>query len=56
MASFKCKMGEKCNFEVKDNDREELVEIITLHAEKAHNMKRPLPSNIRAEVDRQIKK
>ena len=56
MASFKCNIGEKCNFEVKDHDREELVHIIALHAEKTHNMKRPLPSNIMAEVDRQIKK
>jgi len=56
MASFKCNMGDKCDFEVKDKDREELVQVITLHAEKTHNMKWPLPPNIMAEVDKQIKK
>jgi predicted small metal-binding protein len=56
MAQFKCNMGANCDFEVKDKDREELVEIITVHAEKTHNMKRPLPSNIMAAVDKQIKK
>jgi predicted small metal-binding protein len=49
-------MGDKCEFEAKDNNREELVHIIAIHAEKTHNMKRPLPPNVMAEVDKQIKK
>jgi len=56
MAEYKCNMGDKCEFEVKDKDREELVQLITIHAEKTHNMRRPLPANIMAEVDKQIKK
>jgi predicted small metal-binding protein len=56
MPSFKCNMGEKCAFEAKDKDWEELAQIITLHAEKTHNMKRPLPPNIMAAMDKQIKK
>jgi hypothetical protein len=30
--------------------------MVTLHAEKTHNMKMPLPPNIMADVDKQIKK
>lgn len=56
MAEYKCNMGDKCEFEVKDKDREELVQVVALHAERTHNMKRPLPTNIMAEVDKQIKK
>jgi|GEM_PF-805457 predicted small metal-binding protein len=56
MASFKCNMGMNCDFEVKDKDQKELVQIITLHAEKTHNMKRPLPSDIMEKVNRAIKK
>lgn len=40
MASFKCKdLGMKCGFEVKDENQDELMSIIALHAEKTHNMK-----------------
>ena len=56
MAEYKCSMGDKCEFEVKDKDRQELVQVVALHAERTHNMKRPLPPNIMAEVDKQIKK
>jgi predicted small metal-binding protein len=56
MAEYKCNMGDKCEFEVKDKDREELVQLVALHAERTHNMKRPLPPNIMTEVDKQIKK
>ena len=56
MPSYKCNMQDKCDFEVKDNNREELVAIIGLHAAKTHNMKTPLPPNIMEQVDKQIKK
>jgi predicted small metal-binding protein len=56
MASFKCNMGMDCDFEAKDEDQEELMQIITLHAEKTHNMKRPLPADIIEKLNRAIKK
>jgi len=56
MTSFKCIMGMKCDFEVKDADRDELMQIIALHAEKTHNMKRPLPADVMDKVNRAIKK
>ena len=56
MASYKCNMQDKCDFEVKHSNREELVKIIELHAVNSHNMKTPLPPNIMAEVNQQIKK
>ncbi|MCJ7522035.1 MAG: DUF1059 domain-containing protein [Dehalococcoidia bacterium] len=56
MASFKCNMGMKCDFEVKDEDEEELMQIIKLHAGKTHNMKMPLPADIMEKVNREIKK
>jgi predicted small metal-binding protein len=56
MASFKCNMGMNCDFEVKDKDPKELMQIITLHAERTHDMKRPLPADIMEKVNRAIKK
>jgi predicted small metal-binding protein len=56
MASFKCNMGMNCDFEVKDKDEKELVQIIALHAGKTHNMKRPLPADVMEKVNRTIKK
>jgi predicted small metal-binding protein len=39
MASFKCKdMGMKCRFEVKDENEDELKEMVALHAKKSHNI------------------
>ena len=57
MASFKCKdMGEKCDFEVKDENQDELIQIIGLHTERTHNMKQPLPSDMMAKMRIAIKK
>ena len=56
MVSFKCIMGMDCSFEVKDADRDELMQIIALHAEKTHNMKRPLPADVMEKVNKAIKK
>ena len=57
MASFKCKdMGMKCNFEVKDENQDELIEIVALHSEKTHNMKQPLPADMMGKIRIAIKK
>jgi predicted small metal-binding protein len=57
MASFKCKdMEMKCNFEVKDDDQDEMIKIIFLHTERTHNMKQPLPSEMMAKMRIAIKK
>ncbi len=57
MASFKCKdLGMKCGFEVKDENQDELMQMISLHAEKAHNMKAPFPPEMAEKVKKAIKK
>lgn len=56
MASFKCKdMGMKCSFEVKDENQDEFMKIIALHAEKTHNMKE-IPPDMAEKVKKVIKK
>jgi predicted small metal-binding protein len=58
MASFKCKdMGMKgCKFEVKDENQDELIQIVGLHSEKTHNMKQPLPADMMSKLRIAIKK
>jgi predicted small metal-binding protein len=56
MASFKCKdVGMKCGFEVKDENQDEMMQMIALHAEKSHNMKE-LPPDMVEKVKKAIKK
>ena len=56
MASFKCKdLGMKCGFEVKDENQDELMKIIALHAEQTHNMKETSPEMM-AKIKKAIKK
>ena len=56
MASFKCKdVGMKCGFEVKDENQDELMSIIALHAEKSHNMK-DAPPEMMEKIKKAIKK
>jgi predicted small metal-binding protein len=44
MPSFKCKdIGMKCNFEVKDENQDEMMSIIAVHADKTHKMKQATP-------------
>ena len=39
MATFKCKdIGMEDSFEVKDENESELMDIVTIHAKKTHNM------------------
>ena len=56
MPSIKCKdLGMKCGFEVKDENREEMMQILVMHAEKTHNMK-VIPPDIMHKVEKAIKK
>lgn len=56
MASFKCKdMGMKCGFEIKDENRDELMQMVALHADKTHNMKE-MPPDMKQKLDKVIKK
>jgi predicted small metal-binding protein len=56
MPSIKCKdIGMKCGFEVKDDSRDELMQILALHAEKTHNMK-TIPPEVMEKVQKAIKK
>lgn len=44
MATFKCAdIGMNCKFEVHDENRDEMMSIISMHADKTHNIKQPPP-------------
>jgi predicted small metal-binding protein len=56
MASFKCKdLGMKCGSEIKDENQDELMQMIALHAEKSHNIKE-FPPDMVEKVKKAIKK
>ena len=56
MATFKCSdLGMKCGFEVKDEDKDELMKIVALHAEKTHGMKEVSP-DMAEKIKKAIKK
>lgn len=56
MASFKCTdIGMKDNFEVKDENEEELMKIIALHASNTHGMK-DVPPETLEKIRQAIKK
>lgn len=56
MASFKCKdMGMKCAFEVKNENEDELKEVIALHGKKSHNITEFSP-DMMEKVKKAIKK
>lgn len=56
MASFKCKdLGMKCSFEIKDENQDELMQMIALHAEKSQNIKE-FPPDMVEKVKKAIKK
>ncbi len=56
MASFKCKdLGMKCGFEVKDENRDELMKIIAMHADGSHGMKDVSPE-MAEKINKAIKK
>jgi len=52
MPSLKCvDIGMNCGFEIKDPDQDELMKIVTLHAQNTHKMK-----DISPEIVEKIKK
>ncbi|MDD4858828.1 MAG: DUF1059 domain-containing protein [Dehalococcoidales bacterium] len=52
MPSFKCKdVGMACKFEVKDENQDEMMQIIAMHGDKSHNIK-----SISPEMSEKIKK
>jgi predicted small metal-binding protein len=56
MATLKCKdIGMKCGFEVKDEDQDELMKIVALHAQNTHGMKEISPETL-AKIKKAIKK
>jgi predicted small metal-binding protein len=47
MATFKCKdLGMQCGFEVTDENQDELMKIVALHAEKTNGMKDVSPDMV----------
>jgi predicted small metal-binding protein len=56
VASFKCKdLGMACGFEVKDENEDELMKIVALHAETSHNIKE-IPADMTEKIKKAIKK
>ena len=56
MASFMCKdVGMSCGFEVKDENQDELMKIVAMHAEKTHNMK-DIPPDKMEQIRKAVKK
>ena len=56
MPSFKCKdVGMKCGFEVKDENQDEMMQMIAMHGEKSHNLK-PVPPDLMERVKKAIKR
>ncbi len=56
MPSFKCKdVGMKCAFEIKDENADEMMEMIKLHGAKSHNIKELSP-DLAEKVKKAIKK
>jgi predicted small metal-binding protein len=56
MPSIKCAdIGMDCTFEVKDENRDEMMQVLLLHAEKTHNMK-VVPPDIMHKIQKAIKK
>jgi len=55
MPSIKCKdLGMDCDFEAKDENRDEMMQVLFLHAEKTHNMK-IIPPDIMHKVQKAIR-
>ena len=55
MPSFKCKdIGMKDDFEVKDDNRDELMKIIAMHAKDSHNIQEVSP-DMKEKIEKAIK-
>lgn len=56
MPSFKCKdIGMKDSFEVKDENKDELMEVVALHAKKSHSIDQISPE-MKDQIEKAIKK
>jgi predicted small metal-binding protein len=56
MPSFKCKdIGMEDNFEVKDDNREELMKIVAMHAQSSHGIKE-VPPEMMEKIQKAVKK
>ncbi len=56
MPSIKCKdIGYTCGFELKDENPDEFMQLLALHAEKTHNLK-PIPLDVMEKVKKAMKK
>ena len=56
MASFKCKdIGMKCGFEIKDDNEDELMKLVAMHAQNTHGMKEVPPETVE-KIKKAIKK
>jgi predicted small metal-binding protein len=56
MPSFKCKdIGMNDNFEVKDDNKEELMKMVELHAKNSHNMSDISPE-MKEKIEKAVKK
>jgi predicted small metal-binding protein len=56
MPSIKCAdIGMDCTFAVNDDNREKMLQVLLLHAEKTHNMK-VIPPDIMHKIQKAIKK
>ncbi len=56
MPSFKCAdLGMKCSFEIKDEDKDEMMKMIAMHGEKSHGYKEITP-DMKAKIEKVIKK
>jgi predicted small metal-binding protein len=55
MPSIKCAdLGMTCGFEVKDDNKAELLQILALHADKTHNIKN-IPPELLEKIQKAIK-
>jgi inorganic pyrophosphatase len=55
MPSIKCKdIGMTCGFELKDDNRDELMQLLAMHAEKTHNLK-TIPPDVMQKIQKAIK-
>jgi len=56
MAEFECKdIGMKCGFKVRDENQDELMKVIKLHAENTHGIKEVDP-DLAGKIQHAIKK
>jgi predicted small metal-binding protein len=56
MPSIKCKdIGMKCGFELKDDNQDELMQLLAMHAEKTHGLK-TIPPDLQQKIQKAIKK